>query len=74
MFNCFLLRHEPGLDDQDVRKALELWKEDYAVTGRASTPGARSFKSHSKEFLRRTQVFLAAPGNSQPGRCVHPPG
>eukprot|EP00903_Cladosiphon_okamuranus_P007590 g7363.t1 len=51
---------------QNVRKGLENWKSSFAEAGGAA-PGARTFKSTAKEFIRRTLVFLEAPGNSQPG-------
>lgn len=51
---------------QDVRAGLKSWKASFSEAGGAA-PGARPFKATAKEFLRRTQVFLEAPGNSQPG-------
>ncbi|CAM9905485.1 unnamed protein product, partial [Ectocarpus sp. 13 AM-2016] len=51
---------------QNVRLNLDAWRSSFSEAGGAA-PGARPFKSTAKEFLRRTQVFLEAPGNSQPG-------
>ena len=51
---------------QVVRRNLDNWRSSFAEAGGAA-PGARPFKSTAKEFLRRTQVFLESPGNSQPG-------
>lgn len=57
---------KPNHHAQDVGHNLEAWRSTFEEAGGAA-PGARPFKSTAKEFLRRTQVFLESPSNSQPG-------
>lgn len=54
---------------QETRVQLENWLKDFQRRGKQAPRVWCLLKTnlHSREFLKRTQVFLDAPANSQPG-------